>query len=183
MSHYPLTEANQGWACKLALKWSSSGYLEMDDAKQQALLGMMEAEQRFDPGRGVKFITYATTFVERQLRIYLQRRRDIRYPPRHQRLPDMVEIDACPDELGEKLYHGVTETDDMAVAREKVLQVAAKVLNARERWLLLLRYGHEMKLEDVGKRMGISCERVRQIEAEALERIRLQLAYKRIKEI
>ena len=59
--------------------------------------------------------------------------------------------------------------------RSQALQAALMTLSAREREVLALRYGlddYEPKtLEDIGRRLGLTRERVRQIEVEALRRL------------
>ena len=59
--------------------------------------------------------------------------------------------------------------------RSQALQAALQTLSAREREVLALRYGlddHDPKtLEEIGRRLGLTRERVRQIEVEALRRL------------
>ena len=59
--------------------------------------------------------------------------------------------------------------------RSQALQAALLTLSAREREVLALRYGlddYEPKtLEEIGRRLGLTRERVRQIEVEALRRL------------
>lgn len=59
-------------------------------------------------------------------------------------------------------------------------QAAMKKLPARSRRILELRFGldgrHERTLEEVGREIGLTRERVRQLEAEALKRLQARLA-------
>src|SRR6266540_58598 len=59
--------------------------------------------------------------------------------------------------------------------RSEALKAALQTLSAREREVLALRYGlddHDPKtLEEIGRRLGLTRERVRQIEVEALRRL------------
>src|SRR5947208_5843411 len=63
-----------------------------------------------------------------------------------------------------------------AMLRHEIGQAVMNVLDARERRVIALRYGlgngHAMSLSDVGKIMGLSGERVRLIEREALRKLR-----------
>jgi RNA polymerase primary sigma factor len=63
-----------------------------------------------------------------------------------------------------------------AEERSKVLRAALRQLTAREREVLELRYGvhdgHPRTLDAVGQFLGVSRERVRQIEAKALRKLR-----------
>jgi RNA polymerase primary sigma factor len=63
-----------------------------------------------------------------------------------------------------------------AMLRDEIGQAVLNVLDDRERKVIALRYGlgngHPMSLRDVGKQMGLSGERVRLIEREALRKLR-----------
>jgi RNA polymerase primary sigma factor len=63
-----------------------------------------------------------------------------------------------------------------AMLRHEIGQAVLNVLDQRERRVVALRYGlgsgHAMSLRDVGKVMGLSGERVRLIEREALRKLR-----------
>jgi RNA polymerase primary sigma factor len=63
-----------------------------------------------------------------------------------------------------------------AMLRDEIGQAVMNVLDQRERRVIALRYGlgngHAMSLRDVGKQMGLSGERVRLIEREALRKLR-----------
>src|SRR6476660_3147485 len=63
-----------------------------------------------------------------------------------------------------------------AMLREEIGNAVLNVLDSRERRVIALRYGlgngHTMSLRDVGKMMGLSGERVRLIEREALRKLR-----------
>src|SRR6266487_574017 len=63
-----------------------------------------------------------------------------------------------------------------AMLREEIGNAVLNVLDPRERRVIALRYGlgngHAMSLRDVGKQMGLSGERVRLIEREALRKLR-----------
>ena len=59
--------------------------------------------------------------------------------------------------------------------RSQALQQALAALSERERHVLVLRYGLDddepKTLEEIGRRLGLTRERIRQIEVEALRRL------------
>src|SRR5881398_1441179 len=83
-------------------------------------------------------------------------------------------------ELGDLLEQGDEQSPldavEDAMLREEIGQAVLNVLDPRERRVIALRYGlgngHAMSLRDVGKQMGLSGERVRLIEREALRKLR-----------
>jgi RNA polymerase primary sigma factor len=79
------------------------------------------------------------------------------------------------DFIVDSLQESPTESAAQQLMRED-LQAALGQLSERERRILNLRYGvsdgHHRTLEEVGRAMGMTRERARQIEAEALRRLR-----------
>ena len=67
------------------------------------------------------------------------------------------------------------EAMDILVRREEVKELLG-TLNDRERQVIQLRYGlgdsRTHTLEEIGERLGVTRERVRQIEARAMEKLR-----------
>jgi RNA polymerase primary sigma factor len=81
--------------------------------------------------------------------------------------------------LGDMLPDEALPPEEQALHRvhaQETQQVLAEVLTARERVVLALHYGLEQgapeTLDGVGRRLGITCERARQIEARALNKLR-----------
>ena len=79
------------------------------------------------------------------------------------------------------------ETQESIVSRDMIkdqVQVALRDLSPRERQVIELRHGMEdgarYTLEDIGQRLGVTRERVRQIEARALEKMREHQVIKRM---
>ena len=72
---------------------------------------------------------------------------------------------------------GVEEEVEISLT-EKTLHQALADIPERERNVLMLRYGlaneEPQSLEEIGRRLGLTRERVRQIEARALERLAVQ---------
>ena len=82
-------------------------------------------------------------------------------------------------ELGELIEDTSVESPMVAAARSLMkdeVQAVLETLTARERRVLQLRFGLEdgraRTLEEVGKEFNVTRERIRQIEAKALEKLR-----------
>ena len=80
--------------------------------------------------------------------------------------------DLIPDEA----IIGPEEAVHEELLKEETEQALTQILNPRERLILQLRFGlgdgHVYPLEKIGEMMGITRERVRQIESKALEKLR-----------
>ena len=71
-------------------------------------------------------------------------------------------------------------------ARKKRAEILRRVLNNQEKKILSLRFGipdgNDMTLEQVGKNLGLTRERVRQIEQKALNKLREHPSLKFLKD-
>jgi RNA polymerase primary sigma factor len=99
-----------------------------------------------------------------------------------QKTPYSLDMKVGPDEgteLGAMLRdHAAASPEDAALIRDRPneLEQAMATLSDRERHVLRLRYGlgtdHEYTLEEVGKDLSVTRERVRQIQSRALQKLR-----------
>lgn len=138
---------------------------------------------RFDGSRGAKVITYASWWIRKRILLALEEQgRVVRVParawrsrerePEPPRLPIEVSLDAdLPDECPSHPVQRLANQEDVAF-----LGRALHELSPSERTVLAQRFGlageAEHTLRETGKRLGMSGERVRQIELVALERLR-----------
>lgn len=88
-----------------------------------------------------------------------------------------------PTGLGDLLTDTSSVAPDVEAARNEIVGHVARALEtlpARQRDVLRLRFGtstdREHTLEEIGHRLGVTRERVRQIEAEGLRRLRVSPA-------
>ncbi len=197
----------------------------------EGVLGLVEAARRFDPGRDVKFLSYATWWIRKRMLEYINRessavrltrharekrralldleeslRRDLGREPTLDEVareagldPEVVrrrkEASATVFSLDQLERPGAGETFRLAVdPREHPTpeQIVAERLACRrlrrelarlperERTILEHRFGmngrEPMTFSSLGRLLGMSRERVRQIEKEALARLRRRLA-------
>lgn len=90
--------------------------------------------------------------------------------------------DAEPDtEIGDLIPDPSPGLEELAIAdsrREMLLRIMRKVLTPKEMYIIVNRFGFDgdtMTLDELGKLYNLTKERVRQIEARALKKIKIKL--------
>ncbi len=132
-------------------------------------VSLIRAVERFDYSRGAKFSTYATWAIQKNnARRYAD---DVKYRSRFQTSHEEA-LEASPQE------HFDPQQAERA-QRERSERVARILerLDGRDRQIIEGRFGLSGNLEaktlkEVGEQMGVSKERVRQLEARAMSRLR-----------
>jgi RNA polymerase primary sigma factor len=85
---------------------------------------------------------------------------------------DRMRADLVADDRAQDAVESAAEDEELSIQVAELLQV----LPARERDVLRLRYGvglpDRLSLSQIGSRLGVTSERARQIEGQALRRLR-----------
>ncbi|TWT45985.1 RNA polymerase principal sigma factor HrdA [Phycisphaerae bacterium RAS1] len=162
-----ITQANLRLVVSTAKKHLSSVH-DFFELISDGNVSLMRAVDKFDYSRGNKFSTYAWWAINKNFArtIPEQRHHQDRYRTGQEELFDSVALPSEPE----------AEDDQLAALRRKVEDMLA-CLDERAREILRQRFGLEdhgqpQTLEQIGKRLGVSKERVRQIEARAMEKLR-----------
>ena len=146
---------------------------EVEECTQQFCLGALEAAVRAEEGRAIRTLqwSYGIGYIKK----YLQDRRS--YNIRNTR--DVINLHApAGKDSTETVFDLIpTDTPDPREATEWDAQVdrvmaAIDVLPDREQEVVVRRYLDGLTLTEVGNHMGITKQRVQQIEVNALKRLR-----------
>ena len=149
-----------------------------DDAIQEANIAFLRAIRTFDPTKDASFSSYAVVVMRNHFGRFIQ-------PTFSKMLRDATtSLDALSEaEVGtpERLqYLRAIATDDVSfqgVDEKDFIRWVERELPAREWYILSAHYGLDgdepKSLREIAKELGISHERVRQIEADALRKLRI----------
>jgi len=221
-----LVECNLRFVVAYAKRYRGLG-LSYLDLIHEGTLGLMEAAKRFDPERGVKFISYAVWWVRQAIFHALsEHARVFRLPQklsgqvsklaaareklkseleRPPTIAELAERTALPPaeveqlllaagddvslstavgddgglELGDTLEQDSVPSVEVEMIKdsfERRIQGMVSGLDEKEREVIRMRFGldgEEPKtLQEIGEAMGLSRERIRQIESRAKEKLR-----------
>jgi RNA polymerase primary sigma factor len=183
-----LVESNLRFVVSYAKRYRGLG-VSLLDLIHAGNLGLIEAAKRFDPGRNVKFITYAVWWVrESMVHALSDEARAFSFPPRLLAVfgagGDDVSLNdpVTPDgsrQLGDTLAQDQVppiEEEMIHQADLDELTSALGDLDGKEREVVRLRFGLEddepRTLQEIGDRLHLSRERVRQIESRAKDKLR-----------
>ena len=221
-----LCQANLRFVISVAKKYQGRG-LPLSDLIQQGNVGLVTAAMRFDPEKGVKFITYAVWWIRqailsaiahhgRSVRLPVNRaaeiskilrtRESLREELGREPTTDEIaeELEMRPDnvEMLEALNAGevrldapIGESEDRTIGERLVpddsapawqeaeerlmreeIEEALGTLRERDALVLRLYYGlggeKEHTLEQIGAKLGVTRERIRQLRDRALRELR-----------
>jgi len=193
-----LVEANLRFVVSYAKRYRGLG-VSFLDLIHEGNLGLIEAARRFDPSRNVKFITYAVWWVrESMMHVLADQTRAFSFPPKLfgvlRRVPGggtdvslnepvrrsgHAADEGSSRELGDLLEQdGVPAVDDEMIHQADLdeLADAMRDLDGKEREVVRLRFGLEddqpRTLQEIGDKLHLSRERVRQIETRAKDKLR-----------
>ncbi len=184
------------WIYTHAYKFQITTGLNPDDLAQAAVLRIIQSFHGYDPARGAKPITYFGKAILHAMSEELCTDRTIRKPTSADTAPHTKEAGEKTrwvlslqmpipgtdhEELGDTIADAqIIEAGDVADLRAdvKLIRVALRTLEPRQQEVVESRMRGE-KLKTIGERLGVTRERIRQIENDAKEKIRIFMVGKR----
>ena len=165
-----LISANLRLVVSVVKKYGAGSLLSFNELVSDGNVSLMKAVEKFDYTTGNRFSTYATWALYRNFARTIpdERKRVERFRPGDVSLLELKQDHRSSPIQAERAY------------AEQTSQVRRFMgeLNERERKIVEMRYGFggadskPQTLRQVGKNMGVTKERVRQIEMRALEKLR-----------
>lgn len=173
---------NQALVNSIVKKWLgvSIGIIDAGDMFSYGMFGLMRAVDRFDVERDLQFSTYASpwikSFIYRAISNYGF---TVRNPVRAEELIKVVSIEETRGgalSIGETLAAKVPEdrAHYSGVTEERVHQLIYELSPVSEK-VVRGRFFENKTLREIGKDLGLSRERVRQLQEIALDKMRVEL--------
>jgi len=221
-----LVESNLRFVVSVAKKYLGCG-LPLHDLIAEGILGLIEAARRFDPDKGVKFISYAVWWIRQSIMQALaQQTGAVKIPVKQAVLVNKITrsygellkklgreptIEELAEHVGmepkevERLLsicqvplsldtpigdeedttfkdflkgEGTAEVEEKVVQEElkQSIQEMLEQLTPQEKKIIIMRFGLDgsepKTLREIGEKLGISRERVRQLETRAKKKMR-----------
>ena len=173
-----LVECNLRFAVQVAKQYQGMG-LELEDLIQVANLGLFEAVKRFDPDRGVKFISFAVWYVRAELQKALNDLSRVVRIPSHKTMTEGKDFStlSTSKKVGEdedsETYADRYLAGEQAKAKHEVtdlkelLNVALNSLKPKQRDAVKMFYGidreYPMHMEHIAEELEVTGERARQL--------------------
>lgn len=176
--------ANLRFVFNVASRYKGNG-AAISDLISEGNMGLVKAIQKFNPEKDVKFISYAVWWIRNAMQEFIKKRQTI------------LNIEKEDDYLNSPVItdsFNVDDEDDYVTKREtvlsdeedetkrelhknqkKIVDELLSKLSWRERFIIEQYYGineKEKNLEEIGKMLGITKERVRQIKKVSLSKLR-----------
>ena len=183
-----LVNANLLLVVKIANEYKNSS-MEIEDMIEEGNLGLIHGAERFIPNSGAKFNTYASFWIRRYILFALDTKsRTIRIPRstvqalyRKRRKGEdsssgyeTVSLNAEVDGTNKEFMSAIEGSLSSGEQDERIdfIENAFYELTGREKEVIRKRFFDKMRYKNIGEHLGVTLERVRQIEKIALSKMR-----------
>lgn len=147
-----------------------SGEFRLDELLSEAHVTLLRCVEIFDVDRGYRFSTYATNAIRHNLNRYVARQHRLRQVTREYVAADGLLRDSVSNPGG----HEREYSSRMSGVAQWLCE-----LDPREQTIVRSRYGltddpERMSLQSLANQLGLSRERIRQLEIRAIEKLRMK---------
>ena len=182
-----LVSSNLPYVVHVAKEFRGRG-LPFEDLIAEGCVGLIEAIRRYRAANGTRFMTYASFWVRKEILAAVSSQPHAIHVPRYARergrsviRPVRLDGPSSMDReqsLADRLRHPDPSPADTIIRGEQTFRVRRHLLRLapRDQAVIAWRYGlggqPEKTLNEIARHLGLSRERVRQIEVAALTRLR-----------
>ena len=177
-----LVERNLRLVVYIAKKFENTG-TGIEDLISIGTIGLMKAINTYDTSKNIKLATYASRCIENEILMYLRRTNKIK---------GEISIDEPLNQDGdgnELLLSDILGTDSDSISRrledevdKKLLKVAIRKLNTREKNIMELRFGFitgdEKTQKEVADMLGISQSYISRLEKKIINKMKKEILSK-----
>ena len=178
-----LINSNLKFVVNVANHYKGRG-LSLSDLVAEGNVGLLKAYDRFDPSRDVKFISYSVHWIRQSIQEALEKRCGIDsddLPKDYENQEngvdeDYIEATNTPN-LVDEIIEVYSENEyERLINQNEAIKILFQGLNDRELFIIKSYFGIDCRkastLEEIGKEMGLTKERVRQIKENGMKKLR-----------
>jgi RNA polymerase sigma factor (sigma-70 family) len=181
-----LFAANLPWIVRIARDFRGRG-VPLDDLIAEGCVGLLKAIRHYRPVNGTRFMTYASFWIRKEILFAVGEQPNAIRVPEYSRRRGHASIRAlsldAPNSrdgdgrLVDFLRHPGALPAETIITRERAVRVwrFLRQLSLREQTVIVRRFGlgggPQQTLKEIARHLGLTSERVRQIEALALSRL------------
>lgn len=176
-----LISANLKFVASVAKGYQGRG-LSYADLIAEGNMGLLKAIDKFDGEKGYKIISYSVWWIKQSIMEAIGKRSLLKsenLPEDYEKQPEDDEVmnsDTVLPKNSPFVYDTDSETRDKEMT--EAVKIITKKLTAREKCIITEYYGLDgkepMTLEEIGNGLGLTKERVRQINEKALRKLRFE---------
>ena len=170
-----LIEANLKFVANIAQNYKGLG-LSYSDLIQEGNNGLFRAIDKFEPERGNKFISYAVNWIREGILSALKKRNSLPSEDLPNNIDD-IDDDSNDNTITEDIFIENYELKHNEQDITTILNLLMEELSDREKYIVKKYNGIGEKkpktLEEIGKTLNLTKERVRQINEKAMKKLRI----------
>lgn len=170
-----LVKHNLRFVVMIAKTYRNKTNVSFSDLISEGNIGLIKAAQRYDVDKDYKFVSYAIWWIRASINECISKYKDnVEYNIEDNAFFNTKNTAVSyDDKINEDFEERLTDFQSRRAAIEDLIQC----LEERERQVIMYfygldKYGHDMNLDEISKKMSLTKERVRQIKEVALTKMK-----------